>query len=51
MIQLQELAAGSKEEVSAIVTQIEDGTFTNRRPGAASGVVSGDIVLKRVVNI
>ena len=43
-IQLQELAAGSKEDVSAVISQIEDGTFSSRRPGAGSlgGEASAD---------
>ena len=36
-IQLQELAAGSKEDVSAVISQIEEGTHKSRRPGAGVG--------------
>jgi len=35
-IQLQELAAGTKEDVAAVIAQIEDGTFESRRTGTAA---------------
>jgi len=41
-IQLQELAAGSKEDVSAVVSQIEEGTFSNKRPSVSAGDGRGD---------
>jgi hypothetical protein len=33
-VQLKELASGNKEDVSAVISQIEDGTHVNRRPAA-----------------
>jgi len=43
-IQLQELASGTKEDVAAIIAQIEEGTFESRRLGASanSGVDATD---------
>ena len=32
-VQLKELAAGTKEDVSAVISQIEEGTFKSRRSG------------------
>ena len=39
-VQLKELATGNKEDVSAVISQIEDGTHVNRRP--ATGKTDGD---------
>jgi len=36
-VQLQELASGSEECVSAVISQIENGTFTSRRSRASAG--------------
>ena len=40
-IQLQELAAGSKEDVSAVIAQIEDGTHVSRRTGVGNSGGAG----------
>ena len=41
-VQLKELAAGSDEDVSSVISQIEEGTHKSRRSGAGSS--GGDVV-------
>jgi len=39
-IQLLELAAGTEEDISALINQVEDGTFVNRKSGVSNSQVN-----------
>ena len=39
--QLKEMSSGTADDVSAVISEIKEGTFTSRRPGASSGAGDG----------